>query len=162
MTGSVVIRAAQPQDAESGAACHLACWREAYADIVDPARLATLTAPIAERIELWRRWINEGRPIIVAVDSGHVVGFSVAGIATEPDIDIDFQLYAINVRQTYWGTGVARRLHDRSVGNRAAFLWVLRDNPRARAFYARNGYRLDGAEKLEEDFGATIIRMVRH
>ena len=96
------------------------------------------------------------------MDSGHVVGFSVAGIATEPDIDIDFQLYAINVRQAYWGTGVAQRLHDRSVGNRAAFLWVLRDNPRARAFYARNGYRLDGAEKLEEDFGATIIRMVRH
>ena len=144
MTGHVVIRAAQPSDAESGAACHMACWREAYADIIDPERLAMLTAPVAERVELWRRWIGEGRPIIVAVDSGGVVGFAVAGFVKEPDIDIDFQLYAINVRQAYWGSGVAQRLHDRSVGDRAAFLWVLRDNPRARAFYVRNGYSPDG------------------
>jgi GNAT superfamily N-acetyltransferase len=160
--GDVLIRPVQPGDAESGAACHLACWREAYADIVDPGRLARLTAPVADRVELWRRWISDGRPMIVAVDAGEVVGFAVAGNATEPDIDIDFQLYAINVRQAYWGSGIAQRLHDRSVGDRAAFLWVLRDNLRARSFYVRNGYRPDGVEKLEEDFGATIIRMVRH
>jgi GNAT superfamily N-acetyltransferase len=124
--GDVLIRPVQPGDAESGAACQLACWREAYADIVDPGRLARLTAPVAECVELWRRWIGDGRPIIVAVDAGEVVGFSVAGIATEPDIDIDFQLYAINVRQAYWGSGIAQRLHDRSVGDRPAFLWVLR------------------------------------
>lgn len=121
MIGQVVIRGVQPGDAESGAACHLACWREAYADIVGPERLAKLTAPVAERVELWRRWIGDGRPIIVAVDSGDVVGFAVAGVATEPDIDIDFQLYAINVRQAYWGSGVAQRLHDRSVGDRQRF-----------------------------------------
>jgi GNAT superfamily N-acetyltransferase len=161
VTGHVLIRAAQPSDAQSGAACHMACWREAYADIVDPERLAMLTAPVAERVQLWRRWVDEGRPIIVALDSGHVVGFSVAGFVKEPDIDIDFELYAINVRQAYWGSGVAQRLHDRSVGDRAAFLWVLRDNPRARAFYVRNGYSPDGAEKLDEDFGAVVIRMVR-
>ena len=99
---------------------------------------------------------------MVAVDAGGVVGFAVADFVTESDIDIDFQLYAINVRQVYWGSGVAQRLQDRSVGDRAAFLWVLRDNLRARSFYVRNGYRPDGVEKLEEDFGATIIRMVRH
>jgi GNAT superfamily N-acetyltransferase len=162
VTGDVLIRAAQPGDAESGAACQLACWREAYADIVDPERLARLTAPVAERVEFWRRWIGDGRPIIVAVDAGEVVGFAVADYATEPDIDIDFQLYAINVRQAYWGSRVAQRLHDRSVGDRPAFLWVLCDNPRAHAFYLRNGYRPDGVEKLDEDFGATVIRMVRH
>lgn len=156
-----MIRAAELTDAESGGACHLACWREAYADIVDPERLAVLTASVAERVELWRQWITEGYPLVVAVDSEEVVGFSIAGPATEPDLDIGFQLHAINVRRAYWGTGVAQRLHDRSVGDRAAFLWVLRDNPRARAFYVRNGYRSDGAEKPDEDFGATVIRMVR-
>jgi GNAT superfamily N-acetyltransferase len=156
------MRAAQLSDAESGAACHIACWREAYAEIIAPERLATLTAHIHERVELWRGWISGGRAIIVALDSGDVVGFSVAGPDTEPDIDVGFQLYAINVRQAYWGSGVAQRLHDRSVGDRAAYLWVLRDNPRARAFYLRNRYRPDGVEKLDEDFGATAIRMVRH
>jgi GNAT superfamily N-acetyltransferase len=156
------MRAAQLSEAESGAVCHIACWREAYAEIIAPERLATLTAHIHERVELWRGWISAGRAIIVALDSGDVVGFSVAGPGTEPDIDVGFQLYVINVRQAYWGSGVAQRLHDWSVGDRAAYLWVLRDNPRARAFYLRNRYRPDGVEKLDEDFGATAIRMVRH
>ncbi|MGH3340985.1 MAG: hypothetical protein ACRDPL_19425, partial [Propionibacteriaceae bacterium] len=78
MTGQVVVREVQPGDAESGAACQVACWREAYGDIIDPERLARLTAPVAERVELWRRWIGEGRPIMVAVDAGGVVvGFAV-------------------------------------------------------------------------------------
>ena len=105
MTGSqLVIRAVQPGEAESGADCPIACWREAYADIVDPERLALLTAPVAGRVELLRRWIGDRKPIIVAADSGDIVGFAVAGFAAEPNIDIDFQLYAINVVRR---TGVA-------------------------------------------------------
>jgi len=97
-----MIRAAELTDAESGGACHLVCWREAYADIVDPERLAVLTASVAERVEFWRQWITEGYPLVVAVDSEEVVGFSIAGPATEPDLDIGFQLHAINVRRAYW------------------------------------------------------------
>jgi hypothetical protein len=67
-------------------------------------RRTPTSSPVAERVELWRRWIGDRKPIIVAADSGDIVGFAVAGFATEPNIDIDFQLYAINVRQ---GTGAA-------------------------------------------------------
>jgi hypothetical protein len=102
VTEPITIRAAELTDAESGGACHLACWREAYAGIVDPERLAVLTATVAERVDLWRRWITEGYPLVVAVDSEEVVGFSIAGPATEPDLDIGFQLHAINVRRAYW------------------------------------------------------------
>ena len=72
-----------------------------------------------------------------------------------------FQLRVMNVRRAYWGTGLAQRLYDEAVGDRDAYLWVLRDNARARGFYARNGFLPDGAMKIDPDFGAPIIRMVR-
>jgi hypothetical protein len=57
-----------------------------------------------------------------------------------------------------WG----QRLLDAVIGDRAAFLWVFRDNPRARAFYRRNGFVADGAEQVEDFFGGPVeIRMVR-
>jgi hypothetical protein len=56
---------------------------------------------------------------------------------------------------------VGQQLFDRTVGDRGCFLWVARDNPRAIAFYARNGFARDGAEQHEPMFDIPIIRMVR-
>lgn len=61
-------------------------------------------------------------------------------------------------------TGVpvsGQRLLDAAIGDRDAFLWVFRDNPRAPAFYVRNGFAPDGAERVEKFFGPVEIRMVR-
>jgi GNAT superfamily N-acetyltransferase len=157
----MIIRPVRPEDVEGGAACHVAVVREAYTGLIDPERLGAATADLAARVALWRSLIAEGRPILVAVDNDAVVAFAVGGPSTEEGVDADFQLFVLNVRQAYWGTGLAQQLHDRAVGDRAAFLWVLEANPRARAFYARNGYRPDGATKIDELFAAPIIRMIR-
>ena len=157
----MIIRPAVPADAASGAACHVACWREAYAPIIEPQRLAALTADLEAKVELWRTVISQGRPPLVAVEGDTVVGFINARPNEEPGVGVGFQLWVMNVRQAYWGTGLAQRLFDIAVGDRDAYLWVLRDNPRARAFYARNGFAPDGTERLDPDFAAPIIRMVR-
>jgi ribosomal protein S18 acetylase RimI-like enzyme len=157
----MIIRPAELGDVASGAACHLACWREAYAGLVDPERLATLTADNEVKVEMWRTVINQGKPLLVAVDEQDVVGFIAAGPDTEPGVAANFQLHVLNVRRTYWGTGVAQRLYDEAVGDRDAYLWVMSDNARARAFYARNGFLPDGTTKKDPDFGVPIIRMVR-
>ncbi len=49
---------------------------------------------------------------------------------------------------------------DAVIGEQPAFLWVAEDNPRARAFYARNRFRADGAE-VTEDIGLTEVRLTR-
>ena len=157
----MIIRPAAMSDVASGAACHLACWREAYADMVTPERLVALTSDVDAKIELWRTVIAEGGPLVVAVEDDSVIGFIAAGPDEEPDLDVAFQLRVLNVRRAYWGTGVAQRLYDHAVGERDAYLWVLRDNARARGFHARNGFVPDSAEKFDPDFGATAIRMVR-
>jgi GNAT superfamily N-acetyltransferase len=157
----MIIRPAVVSDAASGAACHAACWREAYASIVDPERLAALTANLEAKVELWRTVISQGRPLLVAVEDDVVVGFVAAGPDQEPGVDVAFQLRVLNVRRAHWGTGLAQRMFDEAVGDRDAYLWVLRDNARARGFYARNGFVPDGATKIDPDFAAPEIRMVR-
>ena len=158
----MIIRAVRPDDAESGADCDFAIWREAYAGLVDPDRLAAATSDLAAQVDRWRSWSAAGWPVLVAVDDDEVVGFAYAGRCSEEDVETDLELFMLNVRQAYRGTGVAQQLHDHAVGDRAAHLWVLEENSRAQAFYARNGYRPDGARKIEEElFAAPIIRMVR-
>lgn len=52
-----------------------------------------------------------------------------------------------------WGGGIAGALHDvavdllRSRGATTGHLWVLEDNPRARRFYERRGWKFDGRRK---------------
>ena len=63
-------------------------------------------------------------------------------------------LSGLYVRPEAWGTGVAARLHDRAVdalraaGVGRARLWVLEGNARARRFYERRGWRLDGETRV--------------
>ena len=47
----------------------------------------------------------------------------------------------------------------RARGYRDAVLWVLDDNPRARRFYEREGWALDGRTKREEFLGVAITEV---
>ena len=61
------------------------------------------------------------------------------------------------------GRGAGQLLLDAVIGSKSAFLWVLADNPRAHAFYAKNGFALDGATDLMDEtwHRLPIVRMVR-
>jgi GNAT superfamily N-acetyltransferase len=158
----VDIRRAVEADIESGARCHVECWREAYSALVEPRRLAGIVADNTAQVEIWQTLIDTGAPPLVAVEVGEVVGFAIAGPAQEAGVEVGYKLYAINVRQAHYGTGLGQQLLDQAVGDRACFLWVARDNPRAIAFYLRNGFVADGAEQQETTlFDIPIIRMVR-
>jgi len=157
-----IIREATLDDAEAAAACHIACWREAYADIVAPDVLAERTSDLKERTERWRHIIATYPPRWLAVaDTGHVIGFAAAGPGRDDDIDVDLELYALYIRAAHHGTGLADRLMVRAVGDAPAYLWVFEANPRARAFYRRHGFRPDGSRKHDPFFDRPEIRMVR-
>lgn len=63
-------------------------------------------------------------------------------------------LQRLFVREYVWGTGVAEELHAaaletlRAQGARSASLWCLAENPRARRFYEKHGWRLNGSERV--------------
>lgn len=109
---------------------------------------------VADRTSMWERSIPAGGVWVGLVDD-EVVGFAAAGPSREPDAA--FQLYAIYVLPSAWGTRVGFELAEAAVGDeRDVVVWVFDENPRARRFYERFGFRADGVSKTEAVGGATL------
>lgn len=149
-------------DVDEVARVHVRVWQEAYAglmpadylDGLDPAGFATnwrerLLAP-APGVHSW-----------LARDEAGVVGLSISGPARDEDAPTAWQLYAINVVARGHGTGVAKALLDTAIGDRAAYLWVVEGNDRARAFYRKHGFTDDGVRERLPETGTPEVRMSR-
>jgi GNAT superfamily N-acetyltransferase len=163
---AVTIRRATPDDAAGVAAVQIITWRAAYVGLVPEAHLNGLSLEV--RSEVWRRLLAgsrarrsssrravgdaEATATWVATDAeGRVIGFADAGPSRDTDtVGRIGELRAIYVLPDAWDAGVGHALHERAVEwlgqNRypIASLWVLEGNERARAFYGRHGWRLEG------------------
>jgi ribosomal protein S18 acetylase RimI-like enzyme len=156
----ITIRPAVPGDAERIADIRVTGWREAYSHLLSAELLARQTSN-PDRI---RASIESGTPVMVAELDGDVVGFACAStpLDGEPDPPRDLQLWFIYQYARAHGSGTGQALLDDAVGDRAAFLWVAEGNPRAIAFYRRNGFIPDGTRKVTPEWeNLAEIRMVR-
>lgn len=70
---------------------------------------------------------------------GQIVGFASTGPPREQPPVSDLELGNIYLLAAHHGSGLGQELLDVVLGGRGASLWVLDDNPRAQAFYTRNG-----------------------
>ena len=159
------MRPAVVSDAEGIARVHVRAWREAYTgrvpesvlDRMDEERFSTGWAVV-----LAGAHPTEHSDVWVAEADGEVVGFASSGRCRDGDaVPGRRELYAIYVLAAFYGSGAGAALLDAAIGRDAASLWVLEDNPRARAFYARHGFVPDGAVKDDDRFGPVALREVR-
>jgi GNAT superfamily N-acetyltransferase len=160
MSPTPTVRAAQPEDADAFAACHLACWREAYEELWGAERFDEFDV---QRMAVRRRKEIEAgiaQHFLGELD-GEVIGIAIAGPTRDADAPTEQELYAIYVRAAHQGSGLADDLLDATLGDRPASLWVYRDNPRASAFYVHHDFIPDGDERTDS-VGILEIRMVRH
>lgn len=144
------LRPAVRTDADALGALHVACWRETY----HPHLLSNASFRIATpewRATRYRRYLPaepgplNGHSTWIAEADGEPIGLASSGPGDEGDL----QLHAIYVLRRAHGTGVGQALLDEALGGESAGLWVAEENPRARAFYERNGFALTGIRKLE-------------
>ena len=152
----MLIRPGTPEEAEAVARIHLETWRAAYGHVFSRDRLEDMSSErVDQRAALHRRF-----PPTVAEVDGRIVGF--VSVGTSRDDDADGELLAIYVHPDQWGTGVGRALIEageqklEALGHRDVVLWVLEDNPRARAFYERAGWTADGTRRPIEVFGREV------
>lgn len=136
----------------------LATWRVAYRGIVPDEHLDALAVG-PEDLARFEAHHDAGEArTLGAWDAQELVGMAVVGACRDEDRYGESELYALYVLPAYWGTGVAQQLWDAALP--FSSLWVLADNPRARAFYARQGFRPDATKTIELGIALTEVRYV--
>lgn len=157
-----LIRPATLADADAIAHVHTVSWRETYGRFVqDPDTNPWFDG--GRRVDMWRSTLAspDGRGAVqVALDSTGVVGFAATQSTPEPDAVRPEELTMLYVLARAHGTGTGQALLDAVLVDRPASLWVASDNPRAHAFYRRNGFMPDGAESAFGPIPRTV-RLVR-
>jgi len=154
----IIIRPAEPADAAAIAEVRVQGWRETYAFLSD-----ALLGSMQSGEEHWRDMIElgVGRFVVAEVD-GEVRGFATAGPPAAADAPRDLELGMIYQLASMHGSGSGQALLDATIGDAPAFLWTAELNPRAHAFYRRNGFVPDGTREVRADWENLVeIRMVR-
>jgi len=159
------VRPARVEDAAAIAEVHVRTWQEAYGHVFGAERLAKLD--VGTRAANWRRWLEEPQPhwsvFVAEDDESSVVAFGWVGESREAADE--GELYAIYALPEAWGSGAGLAVMEaslaslREAGFAGAILWVLEDNPRARRFYEREGWRVDGARREGEHLGMTVAEV---
>lgn len=155
------LRLAVAGDAKAGALLHLDCWRESYRDLIEPSRLDVVLADPDRWISAWREQLTPTNPRWLAYSDEGLIGFACAGPDRTAESLMGLELYAIYVRAAWQGSGVGQDLLDAAIGDLACSVWVLENNPRAHAFYARNGFVADGRREHDDGLDAWEVRLVR-
>ncbi len=140
-------------------------WQVAYEHVFGAERLGTLDAD--ERRARWEKRLRTPearvRTFVAEDEDGRVVGFATAGESR--DADAEGELYGIYVLPDGWGSGAGPALMHAVLetlpadGFDTATLWVLEDNPRARRFYEREGWAVDGGRREGEHLGVRTVEI---
>ncbi|MCR3747730.1 GNAT family N-acetyltransferase [Lentzea californiensis] len=153
----MTVRLAVVSDAPAVASVHVQTWQAAYRGLVPDSVLDELS--VQERASMWERGIPRGGVWVGFVDDA-VAGFCAVGPSREPDAA--FELFALYVLPSAWGTPLGYELARAALGaEQDVVLWVFDENPRARRFYERLGFRADGTVKTET-IGGAELREIRY
>lgn len=152
------VRAAVPDDAAGIAGTRVRSWQRVYRGIVPDDVLDGLDPDASDG---FRRMLDQptgDHGAVVAADrDGVVIAFALFGpYRIDPangggrPHPTEGEVYAIYAEPAHWGRGVGAAIMEATLrelsarGRHPVRLWVLRANERARRFYERVGFALDG------------------
>ncbi|GAB3537086.1 GNAT family N-acetyltransferase [Arthrobacter tecti] len=156
------VRRAEPADTQGMARVHVDTWRETYRGLMSDAVLDD-PALLSSRERFWVAALTDPQycqnTAAVAAHEGTLAGIAMSG----PCLDEVYEaphLYLLYVYAAFHGSGVGTALLNSVIDAEApAVLWVADPNPRAQAFYRKNGFIADGGVRTED--GVRAVRMVR-
>lgn len=167
---AIKLREAIQTDAAAIGSLHVASWHQTYTGIIPDDMLAGLS--VEAQTAMWSKILSDpaafgGTAVFVAEDGGRIVGFGSCGQQrdqTLADAGFGGEVGAMYVLRSHQNRGVGRLIMAAmsqflsGLGHKAASLWVLRENTRARTFYEGLGGEIVG-EKREEQPEATLIEV---
>jgi ribosomal protein S18 acetylase RimI-like enzyme len=158
----MLIRDAGLADAAVIAQIRVDSWRVAYAGLMPEEFLAGLS--VEEGKANWSRALSSIQPdraVLVVEQDGTPCGFAAFGPSRGGD-PVEGEIFAIYLRPEAWRRGLGAGLMSAAVGRlteigyRAAILWVLDSNDRARRFYEAMGWAGTREEKIDHAFGSPL------
>ena len=143
----IIIKAMEtPEEIEGKSLVHWQTWREAYDDLLPADFQETMTL---EKCRFFSQKYPENT--LIAMDGKKVVGFISYGNYRDETIQAG-EIIALYVLKDYYGKGVSKQLmHAAFVALdqfSEIYLWVLKENKRAIAFYQKMGFTFDGQEQI--------------
>jgi ribosomal protein S18 acetylase RimI-like enzyme len=160
---SLIVRPARVQDIAQMARVHVQCWQETYRGLMSDAVLDDPGFPAA-RERMWTAALTDERyrhnRVAVAIRDDELVGIAMSGPPGDVTVAWARQLYVLYVYASDHGTGAGRALLEAVIDPaESVALWVADPNPRAQAFYRKQGFVPDGTAQVED--GVREIRMIR-
>ena len=135
-----------PEEIEGKSLVHWQTWREVYDDLLPADFQETMTL---EKCRFFSQKYPENT--LIAMDGKKVVGFISYGNYRDETIQAG-EIIALYVLKDYYGKGVSKQLmHAAFVALdqfSEIYLWVLKDNKRAIAFYQKMGFTFDSQEQI--------------
>jgi RimJ/RimL family protein N-acetyltransferase len=163
------VRNANLDDCHAIAAIHVRAWQVVYRGHMPDEFLDHLD--IDERTEMWRKLSAKAGRVLVVMDemTGPICGFCDLIASRDADAKTTTaEISAIYVSPDKWGQGIGQELLSAAVararenGFSELTLWVLDANQRARRFYEKFGFALDGSTKEDDRGDGFVIRDVRY
>ena len=160
------IRPASLRDAKAIAELHVAAWQHAYAQLLAPEDLKTLS--VDKRLAMWREAIEYAEPqvLVACNEAGKLVGFVAFDRSRDPKTKpTTGELWALYVAPDVVGTGAGLTLWDAArdaceeEGFNEVTAWVFARNDRALTFFDAAGFKREmktlrttpvGSARLEE------------
>jgi putative acetyltransferase len=145
MTSAFTLRPYRADDEDAAIALWCETWQQAYPSIDFSARVPWWR-------ERWRGELVQQASIIVAEQSGAVIGFVT--------IDPSGYLDQLVVGPRHWGSDLGNLLmtEAKRLSRGGITLKVNTDNTRAIRFYQRHGFAADG-EDVNPTSGRPVLRM---
>ncbi|MER7561899.1 GNAT family N-acetyltransferase [Streptomyces sp. NPDC097941] len=163
----LLIRPMTLADCDRVAEIRVRGWQSAYQGLIPQSYLDAMS--VARDAERHRARFGQGDGSVVnlvAERAGEVLGWACHGPYRDGEVRTpDAELYAVYVHPRHYGAGIGHALlleslrHRAAVGHDRMFLWVLKDNSRARRFYERAGFAADGTEEPFEADGVPVAEV---
>lgn len=164
------IRNAIKDDAASIAKAHIEAWCSGYKGIMPDEYLNSLSVEL--RTKEWQEALTKSSPgINLVVEYNNVVsGFCVYGPARDKDISSPNvgELVALNILPNAWGMGLGSELVKHVIESatkkkwKLLYLWVIKENTRARKLYESMGFEVEGNEKVDTELTGCKLQEIRY
>jgi GNAT superfamily N-acetyltransferase len=139
------IRQAVPADYENVMEMHYPSWRQSYTGILTPYVLDMIDPQNWVDQEYLLRLSRSGWTMWLAESDGQPIGMSIFG--PEPGNPDHLEIDALYIAVESQRRGIGGLLLDKALSSQPsddAVVWCAEKNHRARRFYEKKGFRLDG------------------